>query len=56
MLDLNGIEKATYCQFTQFLKSLFSLLRERERERERERGGCCVASLKKTLPCTFYDM
>ena len=54
MLDLNGIEKATYCQFTQFLKSLFPLLRERERERER--GGCCVASLKKTLPCTFFDM
>ena len=25
-------------------------------ERERERGGCCVASLKKTLPCTFFDM
>ena len=26
---------------------------ERERERERE-GGCCVASFKKNLPCTFY--
>ena len=29
---------------------------ERERERERERGGCCVASLKKNLPYTFFDM
>ena len=33
---------------------------ERERERERERegggGGCCVASLKKNLPFTFFDM
>ena len=26
----------------------------RERERERERGGCCVASLKKNLPYTFF--
>ena len=27
---------------------------EREREREREGSGCCVASLKKNLPCTFF--
>ena len=27
-----------------------------ERERERERDGCCVASLKKNQPCTFFDM
>ena len=25
-----------------------------ERERERERGGCCVSSLKKNLPFTFF--
>ena len=28
--------------------------RERERGRERETGGCCVASLKKNLPCIFF--
>ena len=48
MLDLNGIEKATYCQFTQLLKlklSLSTIERERERERERDRERDVVVVL-----------
>ena len=50
-------------QFTQLLKSSLSTIvcvrekereRERERGRERETGRCCVASLKKNLPCIFF--